>query len=57
MIRVLAVLSALTLAACGADAPPEAPASKGAASAELTLSGCVKAGVASGPAGGGPVRC
>ena len=57
MTRVFALLSALTLAACGADGLPEAPASKAAATTGVALSGCVKAGVASGPAGGGPVRC
>lgn len=47
-----------SLAACGADGLPEAPASKAAAEDGITLSGCAKAGFTVGPATvGGPVRC
>lgn len=49
----------VTLAACGADGLPQAPASNDAAQTGVTVSGCVTAGVVTGApvAPGGPVRC
>jgi predicted small lipoprotein YifL len=44
MIRPLALIAALTLAACGADGPPVAP-SKAAATSGITLSGQASVGI------------
>lgn len=46
-----------SLAACGADGAPEAPASMDETPAGLSISGCVKAGVTVGPKAVGPTRC
>ena len=58
MKPLCALVLLASLAACGADGLPEAPASQAANKTGLTLSGCVKAGVAVGPVTkGGPTRC
>jgi hypothetical protein len=58
MKQVFSLVLVASLAACGADGLPEAPASMDAPQQGVTLSGCAKLGVTVGPAAtGGPVRC
>jgi len=58
MKPVFALVLFATLAACGADGKPEAPAAQSASEAGITVTGCVKAGVTFGaPAPEGPDRC
>ncbi len=51
MKPVYALVLLATLAACGADGLPEAPASKAETTSGVALSGCASIGVVYGPAG------
>lgn len=58
MKPALALFLFATLAACGADGKPEAPAAQSSSEAGITVTGCVKAGVTFGaPSPEGPDRC
>jgi hypothetical protein len=55
---IYSLVALATLAACGADGMPEAPASKAGAPMGLSVSGCATAGIVKGtPVVGGPARC
>jgi hypothetical protein len=55
MPRFIAAFALATLAACGADGPPEPPASKAVSGA--SVSGCVQMGVVSGKVDSGGPDC
>lgn len=58
MKPAFALVFVATLAACGADGMPVAPAAQSSSEAGITVTGCVKAGVTFGaPAPEGPDRC
>lgn len=58
MKPVSAFILLVTLAACGADGMPEAPAAQSSSQTGLSVSGCVQAGIKVGaPTPQGPVRC
>lgn len=58
MKPLFALVVLLTLASCGADGMPEAPASMDSTGSGVTISGCAKLGVTMGPpTTGGPIRC
>lgn len=55
MLRLLPALAFAVLAACGADAPPEPPASK--STTGISISGCAQFGVVHGVVGETRDRC
>jgi hypothetical protein len=58
MKPVSAFILLVTLAACGADGLPEAPAALSSSGSGITVTGCASAGVTMGaPSTDGPVRC
>jgi hypothetical protein len=58
MKPVSAFILLVTLAACGADGLPEAPAAQSSSGSGITVKGCASAGVTIGaPSTDGPVRC
>jgi hypothetical protein len=58
MKPVSAFILLVTLAACGADGLPEAPAAQSSSGSGFTVSGCASAGVTiAAPSTDGPVRC
>ncbi|MFZ9200246.1 MAG: hypothetical protein ACO22Z_12975 [Paracoccaceae bacterium] len=58
MKPVSALFLLVTLAACGADGLPVAPAAQSTSGSGISVTGCVKAGVTLGaPSVDGPVRC
>ncbi len=58
MKPVSAFILLVTLAACGADGLPVAPAAQSSSGSGITVTGCASAGVTLGaPSVDGPVRC